>query len=306
MVQAEANDRSDSTKMTDALGAGGDLPDALQAGGGPKVGALLRMRLRSERLPNKALAQIEGRPVFAHILDRMFASRHVRQHGDVIVCITDEPSDDPLPPLIEATGARVFRGSSEDLIARLSGAVREHPFDLVIQVDGDDVCVDPFYMDLCVQALLDDDSVDVAGCEGVPLGTGSKALRVSAIERVASRYVPGPNGTGGMLYFTHSELCKLAIVAPIGPEHVHEQARITLDYPSDLEFFRALFAELYRPGEVFDVGDIVSLLHRKPELLAINASLSAEYHSRSESLIESESLCYRDEEGAIHTLAVTL
>jgi spore coat polysaccharide biosynthesis protein SpsF len=287
---------SDCTEITDAHGVGGD----------PKVGALLRMRLLSERLPNKALAPIAGRPVFAHILDRMFASRYVCRRRDVIVCITEEPSDDPLPALIEATGAQVYRGSSEDLIARLSGAVRGHSFDIVIQVDGDDVCVDPLYMDLCVRALIDDDSVDVAGCEGVPLGIGSKALRVAAIERVATRYVPGPNGTGGMLYFTHSELCKLAIVAPIGPEHVHDEARITLDYPSDLEFFRALFAELYRPGEVFAVGDIVSLLRRRPELLAINGSLSAEYQQRSASLIESESLCYRDEDGVVHTLAVTL
>ncbi len=287
---------SDSTEITDAPGTSGE----------PAVGALLRMRLRSERLPNKALLPIAGRPVFAHILDRMFASRFISNRSDVIVCITDEPSDDELPPLIEATGAQVYRGSSEDLIARISGAVREHPFDIVIQVDGDDVCVDPLYMDLCVKALLEDDSLDVAGCEGVPLGTGSKALRVSAIERVAKRYVPGANGTGGMLYFTHSELCKLAIVGPIGPEHVHDEARITLDYPSDLEFFRALFAELYRPGELFGVGDIVDLLRRRPELLAINGSLAEEYQHRSTSLIEEESLCYRDADGVLRSLAVTL
>jgi len=263
------------------------------------------MRLRSERLPNKALEPIAGRPVFAHILDRLFASRHVRRRRDVVVCITDEPSDDPLPALIEATGATVFRGSGEDLIARISGAVRERSFDVVIQVDGDDVCVDPLYMDLCVQALIDDESVDVAVCEGLPLGIASKALRTSAIRRVASRYIPSPNGTGGMLYFTDAGLCTLATVGPIGAEHVHEGARITLDYPSDLEFFRAVFAELYRPGEVFGVGDIVSLLRRRPELLSINGSLSAEYRSRSAALIESESLRYRDEEGALRTLAVS-
>jgi spore coat polysaccharide biosynthesis protein SpsF len=279
--------------------------DGTDAPGPPRVGALLRMRLRSERLPGKALEPIAGRPAFAHILDRMFASRYVRRPGDVIVCITDEPDDDPLPALIEATGARVFRGASEDLIARISGAVRAYPFDIVIQVDGDDVCVDPLYMDLCVRALIDDDSADVAGCVGLPLGIASKALRTAAIERVASRYVPSPNGTGGMLYFTHSELCTLATVGPLGPEHVHDTARITLDYPSDLEFFRAVFAELYRPGEVFGVGDIVSLLERRPELLSINGSLSEEHHDRSATLIEEESLRYRDADGSLRTLAVS-
>jgi spore coat polysaccharide biosynthesis protein SpsF len=263
------------------------------------------MRLRSERLPDKALEPIAGRPAFTHILDRLFASRYVRRPGDVVVCITDDPSDDPLPAAIEATGAQVFRGSSDDLIARLSGAVRDRSFDVVIQVDGDDVCVDPLYMDLCVQAVIRDESVDVAVCEGLPLGIASKALRTSAIERVASRYVAGPNGTGGMLYFTHTGLCTVATVGPVGAEHVHDTARITLDYPSDLEFFRAVFAELYRPGEIFGVAEIVSLLRRRPGLLLINSALSEEYHRRSAALIERESLRYRDGDGVMHTLAVS-
>jgi spore coat polysaccharide biosynthesis protein SpsF len=283
---------SDSTKITNVHGLGGE----------PKVGALLRMRLLSERLPNKALMSIADRPVFAHILDRMFASRYLRRREDVIVCITDEPSDDPLPPLIEATGAQVFRGSSEDLIDRISGAVHAHPFDIVIQIDGDDVCVDPLYMDLCVQMLLSEGSLDVALAEGLPLGIASKALRTSAIKRVAARYLPGPNGTGGMLYFTHSGLCTTAAVGPVTAEHVHDSARITLDYPSDLEFFRAVFAELYRPGEVFGVGDIVSLLRRRPELVSINVSLSEDYQRHSAALIEGESLLYRDEHGTLQTL----
>jgi spore coat polysaccharide biosynthesis protein SpsF len=272
----------------------------------PRVGALLRMRLRSERLPNKALEPIAGRPVFAHILDRMFAARSVRRREDVIVCITEDPSDDPLPPLIEATGARVHRGSEQDLIARLHGAVREYPFDIVIQVDGDDVCVDPLYMDLCVLALLLDETLDVAVCDGQPLGIGSKALRTEAIERVATHYLPSPNGTGAMLYFTHTGLCKVASVGPVGTEHVHESARLTLDYPRDLELFRALFAELYRPGEVFGVGEIVSLLRRRPELVAINGALAEEYRDRSAALIEREALRYRDARGRLRALEVSL
>lgn len=264
------------------------------------------MRLRSERLPNKGLAEIAGRPVFAHILDRMFAARSVRRRSDVIVCTTDDPSDDPLPPLIEATGARVYRGSEQDIVARLAGAVRAFPFDVVIQVDGDDVCADPLYMDLCVQALTRDRSVDVAVCEGQPVGIGSKALRTSAIERVASRYLPGPNGTGAMLYFTRTGLCKVATVEPVGPEHTHDAARLTLDYPEDLEFFRALFAELYRPAKLFGVGEIVSLLRRRPELVAINASLAGRYDERSAELIQREVLRYRDDDGTVQTLEASV
>jgi spore coat polysaccharide biosynthesis protein SpsF len=300
---AGADARRAPARAQDVVGPASLLAD----GRAPmRVGALLRMRLRSERLPNKALQPIAGRPVFAHILDRMFAARSVCAPSDVIACITDDPSDDPLVAPIEATGARVYRGSEQDLVERLWGAVRERDFDVVIQVDGDDVCVDPLYMDLCVLALLLDETLDVAVCEGQPVGIGSKALRTRAIERVASRYLPSPNGTGAMLYFTDSGLCKVATVRPIGPEHVHDDARLTLDYPRDLDLFRALFAELYRPGEVFGIGEIVSLLRRRPELVAINGSLADEYRERSGALIEAEALRYRDAQGDLHTLEVSL
>ncbi len=276
----------------------------MNAATAPKVGALLRVRLRSSRLPNKALELIEGRPVIAHILDRIFASRYVRAPEDVLACITEDPSDDALVAAVEATGAKVFRGSSDDLIDRLAGAVAGHPCDIVIQVDGDDVCVDPLYMDLCVEALLSSGSADICVCDGLPLGIASKAIRVEAIRHVASHYVPGPNATGGMLYFTHTGLCKVASVSPASPMHVHRAARITLDYEQDLRFFRAVFAELYRAGEVFTIDPLMALLRQRPALVAINADLSHRYWRRSDALINAEQLRYRAHNGELETIRI--
>jgi spore coat polysaccharide biosynthesis protein SpsF len=270
----------------------------------PKVGALLRVRLSSSRLSDKALKLIEGRPAVAHILDRIFQSRYVRAPEDVLVCITDHPSDDALVPAVEATGAKVFRGSNEDLISRLAGAVARHPSDIVIQVDGDDICVEPLYMDLCVEALLSSESADICVCDGLPLGIASKAIRVEAIRHVASRYVPGPNATGGMLYFTHTGLCNVATASPASPTHVHDTARITLDYEQDLRFFRAVFAELYRPGEVFTIDPLMALLRRRPALVAINADLSRRYWRRSDALINAEQLRYRASNGDLETIRI--
>lgn len=270
----------------------------------PNVGALLRVRLRSDRLSNKALELIEGRPAVTHILDRIFASRYVRTSQDVLVCTTEDPSDDALVPVVEAAGATVFRGSSDDVIARLAGAVARHPADIVIQVDGDDVCVDPLYMDLCVEALLSTRSADICVCEGLPLGIASKAIRVQAIRRVASHYIPSSNGTGAMLYFTHTGLCEVATVFPASSTHVHETARITLDYEQDLRFFRAVFAELYRDGEIFTIDSLMALLRRRPALVAINADLSPRYWHRSDTIINAEQLRYRARNGNLETISV--
>ena len=53
---------------------------------------------------------------------------------------------------------------------------------------------------------------------------------------------------------------------------------MTLDYPQDLAFFRAVYAELdRRPG--WDFATLVELLHAQPELVALNAGLDEAYQA---------------------------
>jgi spore coat polysaccharide biosynthesis protein SpsF (cytidylyltransferase family) len=230
--------------------------------------------------------EIEGRPAIAHLLDRLFASQYL-EPSRVVVCTTQDPSDDALVPVVEATGARVFRGSRDNIIDRFHQAARSFGFDVVVQADGDDPCVDPLYMDFCVEALLADEALDIVVADGLPLGLASKAFRRSALDRVWAHHTTDRNDTGFIYYFTRTGLCEVGTVTA-GPKHRHATARLTLDHVEDLAFFRALFAELYVPDEVFGVEEIVSLLERCPELLALNAGLDERYWSRTRELSQLE------------------
>lgn len=245
-----------------------------------RIGALIPIRLASERLPGKALLPIVGRPVVAHLLDRVFASRHIAPER-VVVCTTREASDDALLPVVEAAGARVYRGSTDDLIDRFRGAARELALDAFLQVDGDDPCADPGYMDRCMDRLLEDPSLGVVLAEGLPLGLASKAVRTEALETVWRHRVGERNDTGFAYYFTKTPLCRKGVVEPVSDAHRHAEARLTLDYPEDLEFFRRLFEALWSPGRVFEVAEIVELLRRRPDLVAVNAHRTQEFWQRT-------------------------
>lgn len=250
-----------------------------------KIGALVPVRLASERLPGKALLPIAGRPTITHLLERLFACRYlIPEH--VVVCTTEEESDDALVPVVESTGARVFRGSRDDIIDRFYRAVQVFDFDAVIQADGDDPCTDTMYMNLCMERLLADESVDIVVAEGLPLGLASKAFRTSALRKVWEHHLTKQNDTGFIFYFTHTDLCEKHDVSPISPNHQHDTARLTLDYPEDLDFFRALFKELYADGEIFGVEEIVSLLGHRPDLLKLNAGLDEIYWHRTRELVQ--------------------
>jgi spore coat polysaccharide biosynthesis protein SpsF len=238
-------------------------------------------------MPGKALMPIMGRPAILHLLDRLFASRYLSSH-DVILCTTTDKNDDPLESIAESVGARVFRGSRDDIIDRFHSAVAEFGFDAVIQADGDDPCSDPIYMDLCMDRLLAEPELGIVLTDGLPLGLGSKAIRASAIRTVWTNHLTQQNDTGFIYYFTRTGLCRTARIRPLKPEHVHQEARLTLDYPEDLSFFEALFGELFEDGTVFGIDKIVSLLHRRPELVEINSMVNEKYWKRTHQLAQLE------------------
>ncbi len=102
------------------------------------IGALIPIRLDSERLPNKAIMEISGKPIVCHLLDRAFDSKYLKKEN-VIVCTTNDSSDDELVKIVENYGARVFRGSKDDIIKRFYNAMIKFNFDYVIEIDGDDI-----------------------------------------------------------------------------------------------------------------------------------------------------------------------
>jgi spore coat polysaccharide biosynthesis protein SpsF len=252
-----------------------------------KIGALVPVRLASQRMPGKALMPIMGRAAILHLLDRLLASKYLEPQN-VVLCTTTDSSDDPLEPVAESVGARVFRGSRDNIIDRFHAAVDEFAFDAVIQADGDDPCSDTTYMDLCMDHLLADPGLDIVLTEGLPLGLGSKAIRASAIRTVWSNHLTQQNDTGFIYFFTRTGLCRAVRIKPLKAEHIHEKARLTLDYPQDLTFFEALFKELYKEGALFGIQEIVSLLRRRPELLELNSMVDEEYWKRTHQLAQLE------------------
>lgn len=248
-----------------------------------KIGALIPVRLTSERLPGKALMEMSGRPVLYHLLDRVAASRHITSPRDVVVCTTEAAEDDPLQEAVEAYGASVFRGAVDDIIKRFGDAMTAFDFDAVIQADGDDPLSATEYMDATMDRLLDAGAapVDIVTVDGLPLGCATKSFSREGMEKVLRRYRTERNDTGFIYFFTKSGFCAVDTLTCTDPAHRHDKARLTLDYPVDFEVFSAIFDALYRPGEVFSHAELVAFLNANPDLVERNRSVEEEYWSRT-------------------------
>ncbi|KJJ84935.1 acylneuraminate cytidylyltransferase [Candidatus Omnitrophus magneticus] len=265
-----------------------------------KIGAIIPIRLASERLPRKALKEICGRPCVYHLLDRVLDVPYLEKKN-IVVCTTLDKSDDDLVEVVESYGASVFRGSTDDIIKRFYDAIAKYDFEYVIQVDGDDILCDSLYMKLSMDKLLEDKSLDIVTCEGLPLGIASKSFTRIAMEKVYAKYKTEKNDTGFGYFFTKTGICKVGEIAPVSHEHILNEARLTLDYEEDFEVFKKIIEALYVKGKVFGLSEVTSFLRENPEVMAINNKLDKEYWTRTKQKAKLE---YQDSLGNMRGIEI--
>lgn len=123
----------------------------------PKTIALIPARLQSTRLPRKALADICGLPMIVHVYRRCMLAKHV----DEVYVATD---NEEICETVESLGGRVIMTSTahETGTDRIAEAARKLDTEIVVNVQGDEVLVNPEYIDRVVEALYFDPSLDVA------------------------------------------------------------------------------------------------------------------------------------------------
>lgn len=105
--------------------------------------AILQARTNSSRLPGKVLLPISGIPLV------VLAARRASNTGrEVIVATSNEATDDPLAALLADAGIRCYRGSLENTLQRLVGALNGYGDDtLVFRLTADNVFPDGSLLD---------------------------------------------------------------------------------------------------------------------------------------------------------------
>ena len=105
--------------------------------------------MRSTRLPGKVLLPVLGRPLLAHMVERL---RRARTLDDIVVATTDDPSCDAIEELCRSLGVGVFRGSEDDVLARVLGAASAAGAEVIVETTGDCALIDPAVLDRVVDA----------------------------------------------------------------------------------------------------------------------------------------------------------
>ncbi|MGD0962818.1 MAG: 3-deoxy-manno-octulosonate cytidylyltransferase [Candidatus Acidiferrales bacterium] len=125
--------------------------------GSTKVLAVIPARQASVRFPGKPLANIAGRPMIQHVVERVRQAESV----DRIVVATDE---DAIKKAVEGFGgeALLTRRDHRTGTDRVAEVAAHTAAEIYVNVQGDEPLVDPGTIDSLVAAMNEDPAVQIA------------------------------------------------------------------------------------------------------------------------------------------------
>ena len=131
----------------------------------PRVVAIIQARMGSTRLPGKSLADIGGRPLLQHVIER---ARQAATIHEVVVATTWEPNDRPIHDLAERCSTICFAGSVDDVLDRFYQAAWLSHASVIVRLTADDPFKDPAIIDRVTKKLLDHPELDYVSNTVIP------------------------------------------------------------------------------------------------------------------------------------------
>jgi 3-deoxy-manno-octulosonate cytidylyltransferase (CMP-KDO synthetase) len=159
-----------------------------------QVIAIIPARFHSTRLEGKLLLSLAGKPLILHTLEQAKKAANVSR----VIVATD---DERIYQTIESSGNEVVmtsrnHQSGSDRIAEVAANLPENS--IVVNVQGDEPLISPSTIENAVEAILQDDSIDMATtCESIH---DAKDILSSDVVKVVA------DKKGFALYFSRSPI----------------------------------------------------------------------------------------------------
>jgi spore coat polysaccharide biosynthesis protein SpsF (cytidylyltransferase family) len=203
--------------------------------------AVIQARTGSTRFPRKVLAPLQGRPMLAHIVERVSRATLVER---IVVATTDGDADDEVAALATSLGAGVTRGSEDDVLSRYVLAAREYDADVIVRITADCPLTDPEIIDAVLRARAEHNA-DYASNEEpatFPEGYDCEAFTAACLARV-DREATLPYEREHVTVRIREHLDEF-VTAHVAHDPDLSWMRLTVDVPADLDRIAQLLSAL--------------------------------------------------------------
>ena len=231
--------------------------------------AIIQARMGSTRLPGKSLADIEGRPMLWHVIERVKRASLVDR---VMVATSTNPMDDAIEAMCRERGILCYRGSEHDVLDRFYVAARAEKAMQVVRITADCPLIDPEVIDRVVRRFQRGD-LDYASntmVRSYPDGLDTEVFSFSALEK-AWHEATKTSEREHVTPYLRAEKFRTANVENDSAS-LYQHYRWTVDETKDLEFIRTVYRALGEKRN-FGMRDVLELLEKNAGLEKMNSEI---------------------------------
>jgi len=172
-------------------------------------------------MPQTLLRVVAGKPLLQHTYERV---KSVDKLDDVVVVVTDAPSDDVIAQFCKGQSIPCLRGSAEDGLGRILSALRTREATSGVMVSANAPLIDPAIVDHVANLIrMTDGMVDWIGTpltKSYPRGMEVEAFTVAALDDSNRRCLePQERREGTTHLVSNSRLYRLLSVTAPSEQH---------------------------------------------------------------------------------------
>ncbi|MEZ5338372.1 MAG: NTP transferase domain-containing protein [bacterium] len=225
--------------------------------------AILQARLDSSRVPGKVMAELKGKPVISHIIDRLKAASEI---DEVCVAIPSEHKEDSLADALAGMDVTVVRGHASDVLARYIQAAYETKADIIVRATGDNPLVASEVIDQQVGLLQSEPELDYVITEGMSTGLTTEAFTLKTLEKL-DFLAKHPDHREHVTLYLRRNPGPFVMRRLDPPAHLaNANYRLTLDTAEDYKVLGSIYDRLYDGSAIVDLKDVFKLLEGDSEL----------------------------------------
>jgi len=234
-----------------------------------KIVATVEARMASSRLPGKVLMQANGRPMLAHLVDRL---KRVQSIEEIVLATTVNSSDDCLVAFAEGMDILYYRGSEENVMSRVIEAAGSAKAEVVVEITGDCPIIDPLIVEQTIRMFLYNkaDYVSNGHIRSYPDGMDTQVFKLETLKQSAQMTEDFLDREHVTLHIRNNPhiFSHVHLVAP--PDLWWPELGLTLDEQQDYELLKILIEYFGAEHPFFSCREVIELLRLKPEWVEIN------------------------------------
>jgi len=217
-----------------------------------KTTIMIQARIGSHRFPHKVLANIDGKTILWHVINR---AKQVKGIDEIILITTTNKEDEILLEIAHKNNIKVFAGEEKDVLDRHFKCALKFDADPIIRITADCPLIDPEVVNKILENFKTGKYDFASNClpNTLPDGLDTEIFSFQVLEKMIKN-VKSDLEKEHVTVYIRNHLKEFRIFNFENDEDF-SKFRWTIDFPEDLEVVKRIY-ELMKPKDVFSFQEV--------------------------------------------------